>query len=420
MSSLPPHLPALLGIVAFVAIGWLLSEARSSIKWRPVGVALGVQAVLAATMLRFEPVRHAFEWLAGGIGKIKEATEEGTRFVFGYVGSGNLDDIPFAVTATKSTFVFAFQALPMVMVVSALSMLLFYWQILPWIVRGSAVVMRYTLGIGGALGVCAAAKVFLGMTEAPLLIRPYLGKLSRHELFCVMTLGMATTSAAVMAIYSSILASVLDDAGRHILTASCISVPAAVAMARLLVPPDDKQTAGDLNVPYRFANGMDAVSRGAADGMQMYLNIIPMLIVSLALVFLLNAGLGLVWAFGAPLSLQRMLGWALSPVALGMGVPWEEALTAGRLLGTKLALNEVLAFRDLAQLAPGALGDHGRLILTYALCGFANLGSIGILIGGIGTMVPERRAEIIAMSSRSLVGGALSTCMSGTLVGLLS
>jgi CNT family concentrative nucleoside transporter len=407
------------GIAVFVGIGWVCSEARHRVEWISVLSALAAQFVLAILMLHVAPIRGLFLWLSKGIGAVKLATLAGTGFVFGYAGGAEL---PFVLREGGNPFIFALQALPMVMVISALSMLLFYWNILPQLVRGTAWLMRRTLRMGGALGVCAAAKVFLGMTEAPLLIRPYLSKLSRHELFCVMTLGMATTSAAVMVIYASILENTIESPIRHILTASCISVPAAVALSRLLVPPppDDRQTAGDLAMPFRFNNSMDAVARGAADGMQMYLNIIPMLIVSLALVSLVNSALGNLMVGELPLSLQRLLGWVLSPVALAMGIPWAEASAAGQLIGTKLALNEVMAFLDLSRLPPGVLSAHSRLILAYALCGFANLGSIGILIGGIGTMVPERRHEIISMSSRSMLGGALSTCMSGTVVGLLS
>ena len=408
---------ALFGIAVFLALGWLLSENRKQIRWLPVLAAIGMQLLLAVAMLHATPLQTFFAGLSEAIAAVKQATLSGTGFVFGYVGGA---EPPFAVLPGKNPFVFGLQALPMVIVISSLSMLLFYWNVLPQVVRLTSFFFSRTLRIGGALGVCAAAKVFLGMTEAPLLIRPYLAKLSRHELFCVMTLGMATTSAAVMVIYANILEHTIEAPIRHILTASCISVPAAVALARLMVPPDAQQTDGRLDSPYAFNSSMDAISRGASDGMQMFLNIIPMLIVSLALVSLANSLLGLIHLGGGPLSLQRCLGVSLAPLAFVMGIPWHEALPAGQLIGTKLALNEVMAFNDLANLPPGVLGEHSRLILTYALCGFANLGSIGILIGSIGTMVPSRRAEIIAMSSRSMLGGALSTCLSGTVVGLLS
>jgi CNT family concentrative nucleoside transporter len=405
------------GIGLFMGLAWLLSESRRDVKLMPVLGALATQVGLATLMLRVEPVRDLFLWLSGGIGAIKQATLAGTSFVYGYVGGAPL---PFELKPGGNPFIFGLQALPMVLVISSLSMVLFHWKILPLVVRGVSWLLSRTLRVGGALGVCAAAKVFLGQTEAPLLIRPYLSKLTRSELFCVMTLGMATTSAAVMVIYASILENTLDHPIRHILTASFISVPAAVAISRLMIPHTGPHTDGELESPYKFSGAMEAVSHGATEGMKLYLNIIPMLIVSLALVSLCNSILGNVMVAEAPLSLQRILGVALSPLAFVMGIPWEEAMRAGQLIGTKLAMNEVMAFIELAKMPSEALSPHSRLIMTYALCGFANLSSIGIQIGGIGTMVPERRAEIIGLGFRSMLAGMLSTCLSGTIVGLLS
>jgi CNT family concentrative nucleoside transporter len=286
-------------------------------------------------------------------------------------------------------------------------------------VRGVSWLLGRAMGMGGALAVCAAAKVFLGQTEAPLLVRPYLAKMTRSELFTVMTLGMATTSASVMVIYAAILEGTIPEPISHILTASLISVPAAVAVSRLMVPQRGADTDGTLVAPYKFSGAMEAVSQGATDGMKLYLNIIAMLVVMLALVALVNAGLGMLPGGGEPLSLQAVFGWALSPVAWLMGVPWEDAAVAGHLIGTKVVLNEVMAFIALARLPPGSLDPHSSLVLTYGLCGFANVSSIGIQIGGIGTMVPERRAEIISLGFRALVAGTLASCMSGTVVGLL-
>lgn len=274
--------------------------------------------------------------------------------------------------------------------------------------------------IGGALGVCAAAKVFLGQTEAPLLIRPYLKHLTRSELFSVMTLGMATTSASVMVLYASFLQGVVDHPISHILTASIISVPAAVALSRLMIPQDGPDTEGSLDAPYRFSGAMEAISTGATDGMKLFINIIAMLVVMLALVHLSNDILGLVSVWDAPLSLQRILGVIMAPIAWLMGVPWQEAQAAGNLIGTKLALNEVMAFLQLSRLGPDELSPISRLTMLYALCGFANLSSVGIQIGGIGTMVPERRQEIIALGMRSLLAGTLASCMSGTIMGIIA
>lgn len=421
MNAIAPILQALTGLCAFVLVAFGLGESRRQVRWRPVFLALLAQALLAAATMQVAFVRATFFMLSQGIGQIKLATEAGTSFVFGYVGGAPL---PFAPTPGANTFVFALQALPTVMVISALAMLGFHLRILPAMVRVTSLVLSHSLRIGGALGVCAAAKVFLGQTEAPLVIRPYLSKLTRSELFTVMTLGMATTSASVMVIYAAILQGTVADPISHILTASIISVPAAVAISRIMIPHTGEDTEGDLISPYKFSGAMEAVSTGATDGMKLFLNIIAMLIVMLALVFLANACLGaLPWhilGFGTePMSLQRILGFVMAPVAYLMGVPWNEAQLAGNLLGIKLALNEVMAFIELSHMAKGQLSDATRLIMLYALCGFANVASIGIQIGGIGTMVPERRAEIIGLGFRSLVAGTLASCMSGTMVGLL-
>lgn len=406
------------GLFAFLGLAWLVSEDRRKVQIRPVLAALAAQAVLAALTTKVPVIRGIFLLVSEGIGKIKEATIAGTGFVFGYAGGGEL---PFEVKPGGSAFIFGLQALPMVMVVSALAMLLFHWGILPAIVRAFSWGLRRTLGVGGALGVCAAAKVFLGQTEAPLLIRPYLPRLSRSELFTVMTLGMATTSASVMVIYATILDGVVAHPISHILTASIISVPASIAISRLMIPHTGIDTAGDMVVPYHFTGAMEAVSTGASDGMKLFLNIIAMLIVMLALVALVNFGLAAIvpGAGGEPLSLQRIFGWAMAPVAWLMGIPWSEAFAAGNLIGTKTVLNEVMAFIGLAKTPSGVLSEHTRLIMTYALCGFANFSSIGIQIGGIGTMAPERRAEIISLGFRALLAGTIASCMSGTMIGLL-
>ncbi|RYF09746.1 MAG: nucleoside:proton symporter, partial [Deltaproteobacteria bacterium] len=379
MNALAPILQALCGLCSFVVLAWCVSEQPSAVRWRAVGLALMAQAGLALATMHVGIVRSAFMVLSRGIGQIKLATQAGTSFVFGYVGGA---DLPFSPVAGANTFVFALQALPTVMVVSALAMLGFHLRILPTLVRGSSWILSRTLNIGGALGVCAAAKVFLGQTEAPLLIRPYIGKLTRSELFTVMTLGMATTSASVMVIYATILQGTLADPISHILTASIISVPAAVAISRLMVPQTGPDTEGDVISPYNFTGAMEAVANGATDGMKLFLNIIAMLIVMLALVFLSNAVLAVLpWQWvglgDTTMSLQQILGWVMAPVAWLMGVPWAEAQVAGKLLGVKLALNEVMAFIELSRVADAQLSGTTRLIMLYALCGFANFASIG-------------------------------------------
>ncbi len=407
----------LFGLFAFLAIGWVLSENRRQINFKAVGTALLAQIVLATLTTRVGYVRSGFLWISEGIHALKNATLAGTSFVFGYIGGG---DLPFQLTEQGNAFVFAFQPLPMIMVVSALAMLLFHWRILPVVVRGFSWGLRKTLGIGGALGVCAAAKVFLGQTEAPLLIRPYLAKLSRSELFSVMTMGMATTSSTIMVLYATILEKTIANPISHILTASIISVPAAIAISRMMIPHTTADTEGDLVLPYKFSGAMEAASQGASDGMKLFLNIIAMLVVMLALVALANSILSnLPDVMGEAITLQRILGILLSPVPWLMGIPWSESFIAGNLIGTKTILNEIMAFLGLSSLPSGALSPRTSLMMTYTLCGFANLSSIGIQIGGLGAMVPERRSEIISLAFKSMVAGTIASCMSGTIIGLL-
>lgn len=409
---------ALLGLVVFIVFSWLLSENRKKVDFKFIGMGLVLQTCLAFIILRVDIVNRAFLWLGEGINQLKCATCEGTKFVFGYLGGGTL---PFQLNDGGNAFIFGFQALPIVMVVSAIAMVLFHWGILPIIVKGVSAALQKSMKIGGALGVCAAAKVFLGQTEAPLLIRPYLSRISRSELFSVMTAGMATTSASVMMLYSAILEKTIANPISHILTASIISIPAALVISRVMIPHISEDTSGELVLPYQFAGSMDAISTGASDGIKLFLNIIAMLVVALALVHLVNIILGTFpEVAGQPISLQRLLGIMMAPVTWLMGIPWEEAAVAGKLLGTKTILNEVVAFIGLSELPENTLSNHSDLIMTYALCGFANLSSIGIQIGGIGTMVPERRSEIIALGFRAMIAGTIASCMSGTIVGLLS
>ncbi|MBA4750564.1 MAG: nucleoside:proton symporter [Alphaproteobacteria bacterium] len=408
---------ALVGLVTFLGLAWICSENRRKFDTKTVVMGLGLQIVLAFVILKIPFVQQAFLWIAQGISSLKDATCEGTKFVFGYLGGG---DCPFEMKENTHSFIFAFQALPMVIVISAISMLLFHWKILPAMVRGFSSVLRKSMNIGGALGVCCAAKVFLGQTEAPLLIRPYLSKVSRSELFTVMTAGMATTSAALMILYGTILENTISSPISHILTASIISIPAAIVISRIMVPQQGEDTSGEMVTPYQFSGSMDAISRGAADGLQLFLAVIAMLITVIALVKLINIMLGTLPDMGGePISLQRLFGYAFAPVTWLMGIDWKDAVPAGNLLGTKTALNEVIAFISLADLPKDLLSDHTKKIMTYALCGFANLGSIGIQIGTMGTLAPERRNEIISLGFRALMAGTLASCMSGTIVGIL-
>ncbi|OFW76802.1 MAG: nucleoside:proton symporter [Alphaproteobacteria bacterium RIFCSPLOWO2_01_FULL_45_8] len=407
-------LQALFGILIFVSFCWFISENKKQVNYKRTFVGLLIQTAVAAVILHVPFARLFVGYITDGIVALKNATLEGTSFVFGFLGGGVA---PFDVKG--STFVFAFQTLPMVIVISALSMLLFHWKILPWIVKGISWMMKKSMGIGGALGVCSAAKMFLDQTTAPLLIRPYLKNMSRSEIFTIMCMGFATTSALIIGLYAMILETIVPHAMVHLVTASIISVPAAITLSRIVVP-SSVSTEGSLVVPYEFSGSMDAVSKGTADGVRLFINIIAMLIVFVALVSLCNRIFGLFPDFmGEPITLQRLLGVVMSPVAWLMGISWKEATVAGSLLGIKTILNEFYAFTQFAKIGTEELSVHTRTVMAYALCGFANISSIGIMIGGLGSIVPEKRQDILSLSFKALIVGTLSSCLSGTIVGIL-
>jgi CNT family concentrative nucleoside transporter len=405
------------GFLALFGIAWLLSESRRTVPWRIVIAGTLLQIVLAALLLKAPPLRDLFLTLNDALTALERATQEGTRFVFGFLGGGPQ---PFEERPGTSSFVLAFRALPLLLVVSALSALLFYWRILPAIVRAIAAVLEKTMGVGGAVGLSAAANIFVGMVEAPLVVKPYLRLMSRGELFIVMTCGMAGIAGTVMVLYAVMLGPVVPDAMGHILSACIIAAPAAILVAAVMIPPHGEPTSGRVELPQQATSTMDAVTSGTFDGLNLLLGIMAMLIVLIALVALANLVLGLVPAWGGePLTLQRMLGWVMAPLVWLAGVPWQEAGTAGALMGTKTVLNEFIAYIELSKLPVEALSPRSRLIMTYALCGFANFGSLGIMIGGMATMVPERREEIVALGLRSIVAGTLATLMVGAVVGTL-
>jgi CNT family concentrative nucleoside transporter len=408
-------LHAAAGLSAIVALAWVLSEDRGRVDWRLVASGLVLQLAFAALLLGLAPLRDAVFALNEGLMALERATQAGSRFVFGYLAGGTA---PFEETNPGASFVLAFRALPLVLVVSALSALLFYWRILPWIVRGFSWLLGRTLGLNGAVGLSAAANVFVGMVEAPLVIRPYLARLTRSELFMVMNCGMATIAGTVMAIYAMVLRPVVPEAIGHILIASLVATPAAITVAALMVPgPRGDTEAGEIASTDRGA--MDAIARGTSEGVALMIQIAAMLLVLVALVHLANALLSLLPSIaGEPLTLQRAFGWLFAPLAWAAGVPWSEAPAAGSLLGTKVVLNEFIAYLDMAKLGDAELSPRAKLTMTYAMCGFANFGSVGILIGGMGSMVPERRAEIAALGIKTILGGTLATCMTAAVAGL--
>jgi CNT family concentrative nucleoside transporter len=410
-------LQSLFGLMAMLGIAILLSEDRRRIAWRTVLAGFALQLVLALVLVKLPLAQSLFAGLNQVVLVLDKATGAGTSFVFGYLGG---DAFPSEVSDPSRTFVLAFQALPLVIVVSALSALLFYWRVLPWVVRQLARLLTRFMGIGGALGLGAAANIFVGMIEAPLFIRPYLAKLSRSELFALMTTGMATIAGTMMVLYASILSDVREDALGQILSASVISIPAALVIAMVLVPGNGEQSVAAAELESEATSAMDAITRGTLQGVTLVINIVAMLIVFVALVALVNLLLALLPDFaGEPVSLQRLLGVLFAPLVWLMGIPLDEALTAGSLMGVKTILNEFLAYMDLAALPAQALSERSEIMMIYALCGFANLGSLGIMLGGMGTMVPERRAEIAALGLKAILGGTLATMMTGAFVGML-
>lgn len=406
-----------LGLSFLILFAWAISENRRGFSWRVVLAGLAVQFALALVLLKLPQSQIVFVWMNDGVIALQRATEAGTSLVFGFLGGGPL---PFKEPYPGAAFILAFRALPLVLLMSALSALLYHWRVLPWIVRGFAWALGKALGISGAASFGTAANVFVGMVEAPLLIRPYLSRISRSELFIVMTAGMATIAGTMYALYVTFLADVIPGAAGHLLTASLISAPAAIMIARLMVPFEGAEARERIETEKLYDNSMDAITTGTIDGLRLLAYILGMLVVLVALVALANAILGLAPdAGGAPLTLQRILGWIMAPVTWLIGIPWNEAATAGQLLGTKIVLNELLAYLDLAKLPAEALSDRSRLIMTYAMCGFAHFGSLGIMIGGMGAMAPDRRKEIVQLGLKSVLAGVMATCMTGAVVAVL-
>lgn len=412
------ELQPVLGLGVLIAIAWLVGGVRRAFPWRLVAAGLAIQFAVALILIRMPGSQRVFVWFNDGVLALQRATEAGTALLFGFLGGGAL---PFEEPFPGAAFVFAFRALPMVLVVSALSALLYHWRILPWVVRLFAWALSRALRIGGPASFATAGNIFVGNIEAPLLIRPYLERLSRPDLFIVMTAGLATIAGTVFVLYASFLSGVIPNAAGHLLTASIISAPAAVMIARLMMPADAVETDESVGIERRYDNSMDAVTRGAVDGLQLLAYIIAMVLVLVALVALLNIILGLLpEVAGAPLTLQRMFGWLLAPAAWLMGIPWDQAATAGSLLGTKIVLNELVSYLDMAGLPEGGLDGQSSLIMTYAMCGFANFGGLGVMIGGLSAIVPSRRDEIVGLGMRALLAGNLATFMTGAVAGLVA
>lgn len=412
-----------IGIAALLALAWGLSEDRKGRpSWRWIAGALALQGALALVIVRVPLVWDLMAYANKGVQAIEKATLVGSSYMFGYLGGAPL---PFQLAdGAEPPLVIAFQILPLVIVFSALAALLWHWGVLRVAVAGLSFLLRRSLGVSGVVGLSGGANMFLGVVESPLVVRAYFARMSRAELFQVMALAMATISGAILILYATTLSRTVPDAVGHMIAASLVSLPAALLIARLMVPgrAEDAATAIDEAEPgLQYESSIDAIIKGTMDGMQLFLAVIAVIIVVFALVALADQTLALgPLVEGEPLSLKRLLGWLFAPMMWLIGVPWAEAQTAGALMGTKAVLNEYVAYLELAALPVGALGPRRLLIVTYALCGVANLASVGLLVSTIGTLCPERRAETAGLGMKSWIAGNLATAMTGAWIGLIT
>lgn len=407
----------ILGVVLLIAIAWVLSEDRKAVRLKPLLLTLLAQFVVGLFLLKTPYVKEGLQSLNYVVSAIQNATGEGTKFLFGFLGGGEL---PFVThDGSSSLTIFAFLILPQILVFSVIVAILWHWRVLPTIIKGFAWVMQRTLGIGGAVGLAAASSIFIGMVEAPLVIRAYLKQLSRSEFFIVLTCGMSTVAGSIMVLYAEIVGPLIPDAIGHIITASIINVLGAILIARIMVPGDKVTVVGEVSESLSYESTVDAITRGTADGVKLVVNVGALLIVLISLVALVNYIIGNIHVGGEPITLARVFGWGFAPIAWCMGVPWSDAQAAGGLLGTKLIINELIAFTDLSAIGD-TLTPKTQLIMMYAICGFTNLGSIGILIGGLSTLAPERRDELLVLGPRTLASGTIVACLTGTVVGLIS
>lgn len=411
------NLQSALGIVFVIAVCWLLSEDRKRFPWKLTLGAIAIQAALVFIVFGFPAAQAVLDGINAAVDGLAAATRKGTQFVFGYLGGGAQ---PYTVANKDALFVFAFEVLPLILVISALSALLWHWKVLKWITQGFGFLFQKTMGLGGASALAVAANIFLGMIESPIVVRAYLDKLTRSELFLMMVVGLATVAGSTMVAYAAILSATLPNAAGHVLVASIVSAPAGIALARIIIPekPGQGGAYADYGSTLKYDSAIDAIVKGTSDGLTVVLNISAVLIVFVALVSLVNVMLGGFWWDG-PITVERILGVLFAPLAWLIGVPWEEASKAGWLLGVKLVLTEFVAFIELGRTPPAELSERSRMLMTYALCGFANIGSVGITVTGFGVLIPERRSEVIGMVWKAMLAGFLATCLSAAIVGVL-
>ena len=408
-------LQIIIGFIGLILIAVPFSDNYKIINFKFIAYGILAQIVLAVVLLKIPFIISVFEVMGNGVVVLQEATVEGASFVFGYAPT----DSAGPYRSLLETF--AFGVLPYIIVMACISAILWYWGILPFIVNLISKACQKLFNIGGPVGLGAAANIFVGQVEAPLLIRPYVSKLSNKELLILMTAGMATVAGSVMVALISILEASFSDENliQHFITASILSVPAAIMYANIMIPSNEITDFNENKVPKVYKSTMDAVTRGTSDGTSIAVSVGTILIAVIALVYIVNSFLGLIsFQFGFDLSIEIILGYLFAPIAWLMGIPWSEAIIAGELLGIKTTLNEFVAYPGLAALENGELSDKSKLITFYSLCGFANLSSVGILISGITAMAPERKDDLINVSFKALIGATLASCMTGLIVGI--
>ena len=410
----------IIGFVGLVCIAIPFSQNRSSINYRHIFAAIILQIILAFALLKIPFIVQIFAYLSEGVTALQAATQEGAEFVFGYLSNSSTS--PFESSGTGNSMIFAFQILPLIIVISSLSALLWFWNILPLIIRAISKIFEKLFNIGGPIGLGATANIIMGQVEAPLLVRPYLSRMSEKELLILMTAGMSTVSGSIMIALVSMLAPQFPDINliQHLVSASILSIPAAIMYANIMIPSAEVTNFDGNSVPKVYDSSMDAITRGTRDGLDICLNVGAILIAFIALVSLLNSLLGILggWIGITDLSLQLILGYIFFPIVWLMGVPLSETLASAELLGLKTDLNEFVAYGALANIEPDALSDRSKLITLYALCGFANFSSVGILVSGISAMAPERKNDLIKVSIKALIGATLASCMTGLVIGI--
>ncbi len=414
------YLQPTIGFFSLLLLGAIFSEDIKAIKLKFIVSGVLIQFTLAILLLKVSLVGNFFEYLSDGVMVLKAANDYGTGFVFGYLADG-APNAPFDITNPGGTFIFAFGGLTLIILMSAISALLWHWKIIPTIVNALSVLFKKPLNVGGPIGLGATANVFLGQVEAPLLVRPYLSSMTRHELLILMTVGMSTIAGSVMVVYTTMLTPIYGSGLiGHFLTASLISVPAGIMFSNMMIPSEVKTEFPEEDSSQMYTSTVDAITQGNKNGLEIFLSVIAMLIVVMALVFLFNSILGLFPDVnGSALTLERILGIIFAPLAWFMGIPWSESIMAGQLLGVKTALNEFVAYLYLSDSEIYKLSDKSRLIMLYALCGFANFSSVGILLSGMSAMVPERRDDLISVTGKALWAALLASCMTGFIVGII-